>query len=377
MSATVGAALKKIAVALFTDRKILRKLGIFALSLLVGILMPMAAVIGIFAGATMDISEEDIENALSDEQIEYYGKLDATYGEINERMQEAGMAYRVDEAQVLFAMSLTDHMYDENFTIRLVGCFWAGQSDAELVERVNQEFGTQIVLDDYLAIIQELRKATISPYIFTDPLSINNIDLVAFAQEACDDGWGYVWATYGQVLSRLKLDELAEQFPEEVGNEKTFIANNWVGRRTVDCAGLIKAYFWYDHSTGEIVYELAGYEDLRADELYETADEKGALDTIPETLGLGVWHDGHVGVYVGNGYVIHANGTHRGVEKQLLSETKFTHWFEIPGLQYIETEENEEPIESSEVSESTPETPIEPTASPSANPSEVIPTEES
>ncbi len=75
--------------------------------------------------------------------------------------------------------------------------------------------------------------------------------------------------------------------------------------------------------------------------------------------------------------MIHANGTHRGVEKQLLSETKFTHWFEIPGLQYLETEGNEEPIESSEVSESTAGTPIEPTDSPSANPSEVIPTEES
>lgn len=44
------------------------------------------------------------------------------------------------------------------------------------------------------------------------------------------------------------------------------------------------------------------------------------------------------------------NGTHRGVEKQLLSETKFTHWFDIPGIQYIETEESEELEENSEMS---------------------------
>ncbi|MBP5295194.1 MAG: hypothetical protein J6Y95_05680, partial [Lachnospiraceae bacterium] len=62
---------------------------------------------------------------------------------------------------------------------------------------------------------------------------------------------------------------------------------------------------------------------------------------------------GHVGVYVGNGYVIHANGTHRGVEKQLLSETKFTHWFEIPGLSYIEEEVPVEPSETSETSNET------------------------
>lgn len=353
MNATVAAALKKIAVAILTDTKTLRKVFIFILSVIVGLMMPMAAVIGIFTGGNMDISEEDIENLLSDEQKEYYGKLDATYGEINERMQEAGMMYRVDDAQVLFAMHLTEYMYEENFVTRLVGCFQGGQTDAELINAVNAEFGTQIELQDFLEIIVELRKATINPYIFTDPLSTNNIDLVAFAQEACDDQWGYVWATYGNILTRSSLDDLAERFPDEVGEEKTFIERNWLGRRTVDCAGLIKSYFWYDHSTGEIVYELAGYEDLKANELYEAADVKGTLDTIPETPGLGVWHDGHVGIYVGDGYVIHANGTHRGVEKQLLSSTKFTHWFEIPGIQYIEVDAPEEPSEETMATQET------------------------
>lgn len=349
MNTTVAAALKKIAVAILSDTKVLRKVFIFILSVIVGFMMPMAAVIGIFTGGNMDISEEDIENLLSDEQKEYYAKLDATYGEINERMQEAGMMYRVDDAQVLFAMHLTDYMYEENFVARLVSCFWSGQTDAELIDAVNREFGCQIELQDFLDIIVELRKATINPYIFTDPLSTNNIDLVAFAQEACDDQWGYVWATYGNILTRSSLDDLAERFPDEVGEEKAFIEQNWLGRRTVDCAGLIKSYFWYDHSTGEIVYELAGYEDLRANELYETSDVKGTLDTIPETPGIGVWHDGHVGIYVGNGYVIHSNGTHRGVEKQLLTSTKFTHWFEIPGIVYLDLETEEEPTDSSSV----------------------------
>ena len=353
MSATVGAALKKIAVALFCDKKTIKKVAIFFLSILVGLLMPMAAVIGIFAGGNIEINEEDIDNALTDEQKEYYAKLNATYGEINERMQEAGFPDRVDEAQTLFVMGLVDHMYDENFVIKLVGCFSPGQTDADLVAMVNSVFGTQISLDDYLKVIVELRKATINPHIFTDPLSLNNVDLVAFCQEACDDQWGYVWATYGKMLSAVKLDELAEQFPDEVGQEKTFIKQNWCGHRTADCAGLIKAYFWYDHSTGEIVYELAGYEDKRANELYEEATEKGTLDTIPETPGLGVWHDGHVGVYIGNGYVIHANGTHRGVEKQLLSETKFTHWFEIPGLIYLDEDVQVEPTELSETANET------------------------
>ena len=177
--------------------------------------------------------------------------------------------------------------------------------------------------------------------------------LVAFAQEACNDHWGYVWATYGELLSDKSLEELCEKFPTEVGENKAFIQKNWLGRRTSDCAGLIKAYLWYDMESGEIIYENFGFDDLKANELYESSAQKGTLDTIPETPGLGVWHEGHVGIYIGNGYVIHANGVTRGVEMQRLDETKFTKWFEIPWIQYIDETVPEEPIESTEPTEST------------------------
>ena len=61
--------------------------------------------------------------------------------------------------------------------------------------------------------------------------------------------------------------------------------------------------------------------------------------------------------------MIHANGTHRGVEKQLLSETKFTHWFEIPGLIYLDEDVQVEPTETSE-SEETSSEPNESTSEP-------------
>jgi len=71
--------------------------------------------------------------------------------------------------------------------------------------------------------------------------------------------------------------------------------------------------------------------------------------------------------------VIHANGTHRGVEKQLLSETKFTHWFEIPGLSYIEEEVPVEPTETSETSEETTQMTTIP--SETSAPTEAVPSE--
>ena len=78
---------------------------------------------------------------------------------------------------------------------------------------------------------------------------------------------------------------------------------------------------------------------LRADEIYETATEKGTIDTIPEIQGLAVWKQGHIGVYVGNGKVIEAMATTVGVIETNLSDGAWTHWLKVPSVTYIETEE--------------------------------------
>ena len=36
---------------------------------------------------------------------------------------------------------------------------------------------------------------------FTDPYSKNATDLVTYANHAWESGWGYVWGTYGDVLT--------------------------------------------------------------------------------------------------------------------------------------------------------------------------------
>lgn len=39
--------------------------------------------------------------------------------------------------------------------------------------------------------------------------------------------------------------------------------------------------------------------------MYYAATEKGNISTIPEIPGLAVWHEGYIGVYIGNGAVPH------------------------------------------------------------------------
>lgn len=159
-------------------------------------------------------------------------------------------------------------------------------------------------------------------------------DLVRYALNAYESGWGYVWGTFGTVLTNEAFVSKLAQYPEGVGNYESFIREHWLGRRTVDCAGLIKSYCWYDGETQTITYAANGMPDLSANQFYYTASESGTIDTIPELPGLAVWHDGHIGVYIGNGEVIEAMGTKYGVVKTQLAGRNWSHWLKIPGIHY-------------------------------------------
>lgn len=169
---------------------------------------------------------------------------------------------------------------------------------------------------------------------FVDPTTKNATDLVTYAINAYESGWGYVWGTFGSVLTEGLFQAKLEQYPDGVGNYEDFIRDNWVGKRTTDCCGLIKGYGWLDPETMSINYGTNGMPDLGANQMYYNASESGTIDTIPEIPGLAVWHDGHIGVYIGNGYVIEAMGTKYGVVKTQLEGRGWTHWLKIEYINY-------------------------------------------
>ena len=169
---------------------------------------------------------------------------------------------------------------------------------------------------------------------FVDPTTKNATDLVTYAINAYESGWGYVWGTFGSVLTEGLFQAKLEQYPDGVGNYEDFIRDNWVGKRTTDCCGLIKGYGWLDPETMSINYGTNGMPDLGANQMYYNASESGTIDTIPEIPGLAVWHDGHIGVYIGNGYVIEAMGTKYGVVKTQLEGRGWTHWLKVEYINY-------------------------------------------
>ena len=169
---------------------------------------------------------------------------------------------------------------------------------------------------------------------FTNPANKNADDLVQYAIHAYEEHWGYVWGTFGHVLTESLFEAKLAQYPDALAGNADFIRQTWVSGRTTDCVGLIKGYGWLDAETEEIVYNTNGMLDITANEMYHAATVSGTIDTIPETPGLAVWHEGHIGVYIGNGEVVEAMGTRYGVVKTKLEGARWTHWLKIPYISY-------------------------------------------
>ena len=334
----VGAALKKVATYILTDKKALKVVGLIVGIILVIILLPIGALLAIFNGG-IEIDTGRLDEIYQERQIQ----LVEIWESVESAMTDAGFDQtRIDEAQALFIFGLSEHVGEDGFADDLVSCFEEEQTDSELIDAVNSKFGTSIEVEDFQNAMASTRNAYINTSNYVDPSTKNNLDLVKWSEFAADKGWGYVWGTYGTVLSPDFLESKIIQYPDEVGGKEDFIRENWLGKRTADCVGLIKGYSWYDTASQMTILVSNGMPDIGADTMYENATEKGTIDTIPEIPGLAVWKEGHIGVYIGDGKVVEAYGTTSGVIRSELANGGWTHWLKIPYITYLEQEDTTE-----------------------------------
>lgn len=186
-------------------------------------------------------------------------------------------------------------------------------------------------------MMQSIKGAEISTAGFTDKTTKNNLDLVKWCENAYKNDWGYVYGGYGQVCTKQYLDQQASLLPgnNEAGGEMRKVGEKWLGKRVCDCIGLIKSYAWYNSDSGEIVAGSNGFTDCGANSIWNNVTESGSISNMPDTPGLAVWMDGHIGVYIGNGEVIEAQGTAYGVVKTQLSGRGWTKWLKIPNIKYV------------------------------------------
>jgi len=343
MSATVAAALKKIAVAVLTNKKLRRVVLGIILGIIIIVMMPMVAILSIFSG-DIDIDTDRLQDIvmeeMSDEEKAKLQTVEDMMNAIESAMTEKGFAAeRTKEAQVLYTLALYDYAKADDFVDKLVGCFDEGQSDEQLIAAVNAAFGTELKTEDYSKIMNSIRAKAINVSKFVDPETKNNVDLAEWAKQALSHGWGYVYGTYGEVLNESILTTKISQFPEQVGENEEFIRQHWLGGRTADCIGLIKGYAWFNCDTGQIEYRSNGVRDTDSDPMLDMATEKGTIDTMPDIPGIAVWMDGLIGIYVGDGQTIHAANTELGVIMTPLAQSGWTHWLKIPYITYLENTE--------------------------------------
>jgi len=145
------------------------------------------------------------------------------------------------------------------------------------------------------------------------------------------DRWGYVLGGQGE----LYTEELAKKWANARRSGKTaayFLksAKQWYSppRRIVDCSGLI---------VQALRTFKPDYTDRSANTFKAQFTKSGDIRNIPETAGLAVWKDGHIGVYLGNGKVCESRGVAYGVVISDLNSQKWTHYGKLKGVEYDDT----------------------------------------
>lgn len=151
--------IKKVAAHIVTNPKALKKVVGIVIGVVVIIAMPIIALLGIFTGG-VDLNVDRLQEMLAENQ----SSAAAVMTEIEEKMLSAGFSHlNVKEAQAIYSLALFTRGTEDGFADKLVGCFSEGQSDEELIAKVNAAFGTNIVPSDFTSAVQKMRDEHIEP----------------------------------------------------------------------------------------------------------------------------------------------------------------------------------------------------------------------
>lgn len=332
--------------ALASDKNARKVIGTIIGSVIGLLLIPLIAYMGIIGNMdsieidTNQVQQSIVQNMSAEEKAKLQHIEDVMTGISKECSKRKLKSIVGKKAQAVYACAFYDvEKSDNDFISKLVDCFEQAKDDNELLNMLNSAFDTNISAEDFSHLMSIILNTVID--IDLSNTDKNNLDLVKWAQMAYDNKWGYVWGSHGNVLTANELKRLEKTFGSHVIDKEEYIKSHWLGRRTSDCVGLIKGYGWYDETSGTIKYGTNGMKDVTADGMFNAAVEKGPISTMPDIPGIAVWHQGHIGVYIGNGYVIHAANTYDGVIKTPITSSGWTHWLKVPYINYIEeTEDN-------------------------------------
>ena len=154
MAAPIIPILKKLAVSIVSDKKLLKRVLGIVLAIIIVAMIPGLVVVAIFTQmGNIDASE------LNGFIAEYEERVSVKNAEIEKRMVELGYSQeKIEEAQTLYAFALYDYGEEDGFVEKLIGCYsLEEQTDEELIIKVNETFGTSYTAEEYTCLMQEIR----------------------------------------------------------------------------------------------------------------------------------------------------------------------------------------------------------------------------
>jgi hypothetical protein len=168
MSATVGAALKKIAVALLSNEKIAHKVMVFLLAIIVGTVFPIIAVVAMISN-DVKVDYHQLQNVavsnMTAEQLEVLRNTEILMNKIESEMRAKGYTDdQVTQARILTVISLSEYAEQDDYVNRLVSCFAVDQTEEKLITNINREFETEIEADEFTKLMSLVYKTRIKPH---------------------------------------------------------------------------------------------------------------------------------------------------------------------------------------------------------------------
>ena len=308
MSATVAAALKKIAIYILGDEKKRGKLFVLIGSIVVGFIGLMCLPVAVLSSmGSMEVEPPEIDKSLFNESAIIAGldseqqakitEIQNSGQAIEDAMTGAGVRSQTIKAQLIY-MSYFDGV--QNFNAEsYANLFAAAPNDSDLIAAINSTYGLEIDYDEYMRSYTWVMNRTINEYMFTDGTTKNCSDLAAWAENAYVSGWGYMNGFIGE---RNDTDRI----------------------RYADNAGLMLGYLNYNPTD-----KMFGFD-------YDTLvyTEQGGLDTMPDVAGIGLFDGSQHGIYVGNGEVVYSSETLGYVTKEPVSNGSWTSWCTYEGVDY-------------------------------------------
>lgn len=159
--------------------------------------------------------------------------------------------------------------------------------------------------------------------------TISTEALIAKFQQALDEKWGYIWGTAGEKWTQEKQNKTTNEMAKKYGAK-------WIGKKVADCSGL---FSWAFKQLGS--YTPHGSNSMWKNYCTSKGDLKKGKRTDGKTLkpGTAAFTDkdgdkSHVGLYIGNGWVIESEGTIKGVIKSKITNSKWKCWGELKYVNY-------------------------------------------